>query len=124
MNYTAEQLWAFLPRGYLLTIAVEIPILLIGLSSSHPPSRRLIAGLLLTACTYPIVVLVLPLTIGVRWGYLTYLAIAEIFAPVAECLLFRAAFPIPSSRTSAVRDMVTITLANLASCLLGLLSSA
>ncbi len=56
MELTAEELWAFLPWGYLLTVLIEIPILLFGLSSSHRPAKRLIAGFWLTACTYPIVV--------------------------------------------------------------------
>jgi hypothetical protein len=121
MDLTVEQLWIFLPRGYLLTIAIEIPILLFGLSSGHPLKRRLIAGCWLTACTYPVVVLVLPLTVGVRWGNVAYLATAETFAPVVECLLFRAAFPIPTSRASAIRDMTASVAANVASFLIGLM---
>ena len=120
MELTAEELWAFLPGGYLLTIAIEIPILLIGLSPSHPRDRRLIAGCWLTACTYPIVILVLPWMVGTRWGYAAYLAVAETFAPVAECLLFRAAFPIPSHRTAALRDMAAIVVANIVSFVVGL----
>jgi len=120
MDLTTEQLWAFLPRGYLLTIAVEVPILLMGLSQSHRLNRRLMAGVWLTACTYPVVVLVLPLTVGVWWGTAAYLSVAEIFAPVAECLLFRAAFPVPNCRAAAVRDMAVIAAANVASFLFGL----
>ena len=120
MDLTAEQLWAFLPRGYLLTIAIEIPILLFSLSPSHPPGRRLLAGCWLTACTYPVVILVLPLTVAAWWGNVAYLAVAETFAPVAECLLFRAAFPIPICRALAFRDMAAITAANVASFVFGL----
>ena len=40
MNYSAEELWAFLPRGYLLTILIEIPILVFCLASSHPLRDR------------------------------------------------------------------------------------
>ena len=120
MDFSAEELWAFLPRGYLLTIAIEVPILLLGLSPSHPPGRRLIAGCWLTACTYPVVIMVLPLTVGVRWGNVAYLAVAETFAPVAECLLFRAAFPIPTCRAAAIRDMAAIVAANVASFVIGL----
>ena len=115
MDLTAEELWAFLPLGYLLTIAIEIPILLFSLSPSHPPGRRLLAGCWLTACTYPVVILVLPLTVAAWWGNVAYLAVAETFAPVAECLLFRAAFPIPTCRIAAIRDMAAIVAANLAS---------
>jgi hypothetical protein len=53
-------LWSFLLRGYLFSIAIETPILLVGLSHVHPFKRKLFAGVWLTACTYPIVVLVLP----------------------------------------------------------------
>ena len=107
-------------RVVLLTILIEIPILVFGLSSSHPLRRRLIAGCWLTACTYPVVILVLPLTVGVHWGHVAYLIVAETFAPVAECLLFRAAFQIPTSRPAAIRDMATIVTANVASFVVGL----
>lgn len=120
MNLSATELWAFLPRGYLLTILIEIPILLFGLSSNHSIGRRLIAGCWLTACTYPIVILVLPFAVATRWGGLAYLVTAETFAPIAECLLFRAAFPVPVSRTDAIRDLVAIIAANVASFTIGL----
>ena len=120
MDLTIEQLWAFFPCGYLLTVAIEIPILLFGLSSGHPLKRRLLAGFWLTAWTYPVVILVLPLTVGVWWGNVAYLAVAETFAPIAECLLFRAAFPIPALRAFAVRDMTALVAANVASFLMGL----
>ena len=120
MDSTAAELWAFLPRGYVLTIAIEIPVLLFGLSREHSYSRRVVAGLWLTACTYPIVVLVLPLTARIWWGDVTYTVIAEIFAPVAECLLFRVAYPIPIQRSAALRDMLAIVAANVGSFLFGL----
>ena len=120
MDFTAEELWLFLPRGYLLTIAIEIPILFWGLSAGHSRRTRLKAGLWLTACTYPVVVLVLPLTVGRWWCTLAYLAVAEFFAPVAECLLFRAAFPNPASVGLALRDISAITTANISSFLIGL----
>jgi hypothetical protein len=110
------QLWHFFPIGYLLTIAIETPILLIGLSARHPWDRRLLAGVWLTACTYPIVVLVLPLLFVdlPRW---LYLLVAETFAPAAECLLFLLAFGsrAESSRGSIWRDFAAIVIANLAS---------
>jgi hypothetical protein len=120
MDLTPAELWAFLPRGYLLTVLIETPILLIGLSSTHPISRRVIAGLWLTACTYPIVVLVLPLTVGPSLGYFGYLVIAESFAPLAECLLFRAAYPVPASRSASIQDILVIIAANLGSFVIGL----
>ena len=111
-----ERLWLFLPLGYALTVAVETPVLLFGLSPRHPPARRLAAGLWLTACTYPVVVLVLPVLLeGATRA--AYLLAAELFAPAAECLLFRAAFGAgdPAARTPSRRDFAAIVAANLAS---------
>ena len=112
MNPSAE-LWAFLPIGYAFTVAIETPVLVAGLSRRHPVTRRLLAGLWLTACTYPIVVLVLPLLIPSR---VPYLVVAETFAPAAECLLFWIAF---GRRETMWRDFGAIVVANLASFLLG-----
>lgn len=110
------ELWFFLPFGYLLTILIETPILLLGLSPRHSFGRKLLAGVWLTACTYPIVTLVLPLlfTPGQR---VIYLLIAETFAPVAECLLFWLAFGGAEylGQRSMWRDFIAIILANLAS---------
>lgn len=104
--------WVFLVVGYLVTIAIETPVLLIGLSQEHTIERRLAAGAWLTACTYPVVVIVLPAFFDVRDERVTYLAIAETFAPVAECLLFWAAFAPLRHRW---RDLAVVTAANLAS---------
>ncbi|MDH3584155.1 MAG: hypothetical protein OER86_08060 [Phycisphaerae bacterium] len=117
-----SDLWAFLPIGYAFTIAVEVPILLIGLSKPHPPGRRLAAGIWLTAVTYPIVVLVLPILVPMDVSRATYLIVAETFAPLAECLLFYFAFH-RQDREITTRnrwqDYLAITLANLASFGLG-----
>ena len=110
---TPAELWTFLPVGYALTVAIETPVLVAGLARRHPLRRKLLAGLWLTACTYPIVVLVLPLLIPSR---VPYLAVAETFAPAAECLLFWVAF---GERESVWRDSATIVVANLASFLIG-----
>ena len=122
MNEPApEQLWAFLPWGYVLTVLIETPVLLAGLSARHSLPRRLAAGLWLTACTYPIVVLVLP-TMMHDASRAAYLWVAEMFAPAAECALFYFAFvrntPTPD-RGSTLRDMAAIVVANLASFSLG-----
>ena len=106
-----RELWHFLPIGYLFTIAIETPILLLGLSRHHSIKRRLLAGIWLTACTYPVVVLVLPLLLE------NYILIAETFAPVAECLLFWAAF----GKETRWRDFGVIVIANVSSFLLGTL---
>jgi len=115
LQLTSRELWRFLPIGYLITIAVEIPILFAGLSPQHNWKRKLIAGVWLTACTYPIVTLVLPLLLA-GYSRARYLLIAETFAPVAECLLFWLAFETKvEARRSMWRDFAAIVLANLAS---------
>ena len=109
-----SELWRFLPLGYLVTIAIEVPILFFGLSAHHSKLRRVVAGLWLTVCTYPIVTLVLPLLL-VDDSRAFYLLVAETFAPVAECVLFWLAF----GREARWRDSGAIVIANLASFLLG-----
>lgn len=113
-------LWRFLPLGYLFTVACETPVLVLLLSPRHPMRRRLFAGLWLTACTYPIVVLVLPVLFEGA-SRAAYLAVAETFAPVAECALFRLAFggEEGASRGSVWRDFAVITAANVLSFLAG-----
>lgn len=114
------ELWRFLPLGYLLSILIETPILLIGLSRRHPAKRRLFAGVWLTACTYPIVVLVLPLILA-DVSRAIYLVVAETFAPVAECVLFWLAYGNREQLGAASmwRDFGAIIVANLASFLGG-----
>lgn len=116
----AAELWRFLPFGYLLTVTIETPVLLYSLSARHPTRRRLFSGLWLTACTYPIVVLVLPLVFGSSSRF-AYLVTAETFAPVAECALFWTAFGARDElgRASMWRDFAAITAANLLSFALG-----
>jgi hypothetical protein len=115
------QLWYFLPAGYLFSIAIETPVLLVGLSPRHSLGRRLFAGIWLTACTYPIVILVLPQLFDVAQARGLYLLVAETFAPVAECALFWLAFGSRKEafRPSMWRDFAAVTLANLASFGLG-----
>jgi hypothetical protein len=84
-------LWTFLWIGYLLTISVETPILIVGLSRKVTLKQRILCGIWLTACTYPIVVLVMPMLFA-DWQRWQYLAVAEVFAPVAECALFWVVF--------------------------------
>jgi hypothetical protein len=119
------QLWWFLPVGYLLTVALETPVLLFGLSARHPFRRKFLSGLWLTACTYPVVVLVLPLLFG-NSSRFAYLVTAETFAPVAECALFWTAFGEPGElgRASMWRDFAAITTANLISFATGELLNA
>lgn len=116
MTMSPNELWLFLPFGYLLTIFIETPILLIGLSRRHSLKRKVLAGVWLTACTYPIVTLVLPLLFSPD-SRTAYLLVAEIFAPVAECVLFWLAFGNTSEvgKSGMWRDFFAIIAANLAS---------
>ena len=109
--------WALLIPFYLFTISIETPILLLGLSPRHSYGRRLFCGFWLTACTYPIVFLVLPMLFDMREQRALYLLVAETFAPLAECALFWAAFGTCKEfgKRSMWRDLAVITAANLAS---------
>src|SRR5436190_1855601 len=83
-NLPIRELWYFLPFGYLLTILVETPILLVGLSPKISFKQKLLCGIWLTACTYPIVILVLP-TLMNGFPRRQYLTVAETFAPIGAC---------------------------------------
>lgn len=115
-------LLAFMPFGYSLTVAIELPVLLLGLSPHHSFVRKIIASFWLTACTYPFVALVLPLTVWQPFGYTPYIAIAETFAPLAECFLFSLIVQGSTDKPYdpvTWRDWITIVFANLASFLFG-----
>jgi hypothetical protein len=111
-----SDLWRFLLIGYPFTILIETPVLLLGLSKRHSIKRRIFAGVWLTACTYPIVVLVMPLMFA-NVSRTIYLAVAETFAPVAECILFWLAYGEAEElgKRSMWQDLATIVIANLAS---------
>lgn len=115
-SYRVSELWWFLPLGYLVTVAIETPVLVFGLSKSLTLKQRLFAGLWLSACTYPIVILVLPLVFGSSTRGL-YLLVAETFAPVAECALLWIAFHkyFKPGKTVALRNLGVVVLANLLS---------
>lgn len=108
----------FLPFGYLLTILIETPVLLAGLPSKLTLRQKFLCGVWLTACTYPVVVLVLPAVFfgAPRWQYL---AVAETFAPAAECLLFWIAFKGRVEGRELIHSFIAIIIANLASFGLG-----
>jgi len=109
------ELWWFLPLGYLFTILIETPVLLIGLPRPVTIMQRLWCGVWLTACTYPIVILVLPVLLAneSRGGYLF---VAEVFAPAAECFLFWLAFRKTHLGVAGwAQAMIVIVIANLAS---------
>src|SRR3979490_663535 len=114
------ELWRFFPLGYLFSILIETPILLIGLSPRHPIKRRLFAGIWLTACTYPIVVLVLPFALA-GFSRTGYLVVGGVFAPVTEFILLWLAYGESEhvGKASMWRDLGAIVIANLASFLGG-----
>jgi hypothetical protein len=109
--------WLGMLVYYLLTVAIETPVLLVALSARHGLARRLFAGFWLTACTYPIVFLVLPPLFDEQTQRPLYLVIAETFAPLAECALFWMAFGTRQEwgRSSMWRDFAAIVAANLTS---------
>ncbi len=113
-----EELWRFLVFGYLVTIVLETPVLLVGLSPAHSIKTRVAASLWLTACTYPIVDLVLPELMR-SYSRTAFLIVAETFAPAAECALFYVAFcrkPFDTQRRPSLpRDFAAIIAANLVS---------
>ena len=100
-------------KFYLLTVAIETTVLLVGLARRHSLRVKLFAGVWLTACTYPVVWLVLPPMFEDR---VAFLIVAETFAPLAECVLFRITFlrGAPFDRVF-LRDMLAIVAANLVS---------
>jgi hypothetical protein len=118
-------LWLFLPLGYLLTIAIEAPVLILGLSKRFSFRECFFAGVWLTACTYPVVVLVLP-TLFASSSRSLYLVVAETFAPLAECALFWLVFreKLGSGPGAKLRSFAVITLANLLSFAAGELLNA
>jgi hypothetical protein len=122
MPHDPAQLWAFLPMGYLLTVLLETPVLLLGLSRPHSFARRMYCGFMLTACTYPIVVLVMPLVLMPHFSYATYVGVAEVFAPAAECAIFYFLVDrheLKLRPMQLAQDMAAIVAANLISWLVG-----
>ena len=111
------ELWQFLFYGYVFTVLIEAAVLLPGLSRRHPLGRRIFAAVWLNACTYPVVILVLPNLFDSTNDRLRYLLVAETFAPVAECTLFWLAFGTREEwlKPSMWRNLAVITVANLAS---------
>jgi hypothetical protein len=115
-NAPLDRLWLFLPIGYLTTILIETPILIFGLSRKLSLKQKILCGIWLTACTYPIVVLVLP-AIFLDNSRNLYLIVAETFAPLGECFFFWLAFRGSDLLATSdwIRSFAAIVLANLAS---------
>jgi len=115
-NAPLDRLWLFLPIGYLTTILIETPVLIFGLSKNLSLKQKLLCGIWLTACTYPIVVLVLP-AIFLDNSRNLYLIVAETFAPLGECFFFWLAFRGRNllETNDWIRSFLAIITANLAS---------
>lgn len=92
--------WRWLAVGYVATVLMEAPVLLLLLSARHPWQRRLFAGVWLTACTYPAFVLALPVIVAPDpspEGYRRVIIVGEVLVFAAEVLIFRLAFGGPGS---------------------------
>ena len=115
---SSDQL-AWMPVYYLITVAIELPVLWVALSKRHPVRTKLFAGFWLTACTYPVLWLLLPPLFDSYWWYL---AVGETLVPLIECLLFWAVFVrrMPPNRCATLGDLAAIVAANLASFGFGL----
>ncbi|MBA3993667.1 MAG: hypothetical protein C0469_09075 [Cyanobacteria bacterium DS2.3.42] len=98
--------------GYTLGVILETPVLMAGLSACHSFKSRLKAGLLLTACTYPFVIIVMPRLINPDLHNTLYLAVTETLVPIAECAIFWMIFhrrlqPNPNGTAMLSRDVMT-----------------
>ena len=107
--------------GYLLTISFETPVLFACLGKRYTARQKLIAGVLLTALSYPFVVFVFPLIWNPYENYPVYISVSEVFAPVFECLSFAMLFQRKKtlSKNQRFLDYAAIVLANLFSFLSG-----
>ena len=108
--------------GYLLTISMETPVLLLGLANRYSMKEKFIAGALLTACSYPFVAIFFPMIWNPYENYSTYIAVSEVFAPLSECVVFAFLFQLrkPEITTKQrILDFVAIIAANLFSYLFG-----
>lgn len=115
-----NSLWLFFPIGYLTTVLIETPFLVFGLSPKLSIKQKLLCGIWLTACTYPVVVLVLPAAMQ-DFSRTAYLIVAESFAHFGECVIFWLAFRGRGDfeMKDWLRSFAAILLANFASFMIG-----
>lgn len=103
--------------GYILSVIIEVPVLILGLSNSYKLKEKIVAGFWLTACTYPSVCWVFPSFIP---DAMILNVVREAFAALGECLLFWIAFVKLTDLTSLVkRDLLVVGIANILSFLFG-----
>lgn len=122
MSLEIDRLLIAAMKGYAITVAVETPILCALLSKKHSLRRRVLAGVWLTACSYPFVTLCFPFLFD-QETYIWYVITSEVFAPLSECALFWFAYnrKPPASAETVFRDCMAVLAANVASCLVGFL---
>jgi hypothetical protein len=115
-NVSPDYLWYFLPIGYITTILIETTVLIFLLSPKLSFKQKILCGIWLTACTYPIVVLVLP-PLLMETSRNLYLLVAESVAHFGECVIFWLAFRGCKDFETKdwIRCFIAILLANLAS---------
>lgn len=103
------------------TIAIEMLVLCLLLSARHDRRVRVFAGCWLSACTLPVVWLVVPQVFPAGTPRAWILLVAESLALAMEWGLFSRAFthPLPADPRATRRDLVAIAVANLASFALG-----
>ncbi len=108
-------------RDWTLTVLLEGIVLWFALSPVHAPRVRVLAAVWLSSCTLPLVQFVFPLLELVGWPRSAWVGLAEIFAPLAECLLFGLliARPSPGGQRASWRDYGAIVAANLVSFAVG-----
>ncbi|MBX9948805.1 MAG: hypothetical protein K2Y39_06570 [Candidatus Obscuribacterales bacterium] len=112
-----------LMTGYAFGVLLETPVLMAFLSACHSFKTKLKAGFLLTACTYPFVIVLMPRLINPELHNTLYLAVTETLVPIAECAVFWFVFHRPMracvdgtaivSRHVVIRDFAVIVAANL-----------
>lgn len=111
-------MFAFFLVGYVATVAIELPVYWFGLGKRYSGLQKVFAACWLTACTYPVVVLVLPVAISMVQHRAIYLLAAESFAVFGECFLF-AVLAWFAGRDLSVRDVIVVVGANMASFVAG-----
>jgi hypothetical protein len=105
--------------GYCLTVAIETAVLFVGLQPHYSWREKLVAGFALTGFSYPFVCFVFPRFFSPVLPNSLYLWVAEIFAPLSECLVFWLFFSKRDMHRRVWRDMLTIVVANLTSFAVG-----
>jgi len=112
---------ALVAAAWSATIVIEATVLALLLSARHGRGVRLFAGIWLSACTLPLVWIVLPQLPPAGTSRAWSVAVAETLAPLLECVLFWLAFirPLPRDPRATRRDLVAIVVANLLSFALG-----